>query len=101
MSAAPTLILVRVVDTGSGIEPQHLPRIFDRFYCAPDHSDRNRAGLGLAIVKRIMDLHRQPVRILSGTGNGTTVEFTLERATTGVAPTPSSTRDITFLASTA
>jgi len=101
MLVALTLIRVRVVDTGSGIEPQHLPRIFDRFYCAPHHSDRNRAGLGLAIVKRIMDLHRQPVRILSGKGNGTTVEFTLERATTGVAPTPSSTRDITFLARTA
>jgi signal transduction histidine kinase len=101
MLVASTLIRVRVVDTGSGIEPQHLPRIFDRFYCAPDHSDRNRAGLGLAIVKRIMDLHRQPVRILSGNGNGTTVEFTLERATSGVAPPPSSTRDITFLARTA
>ena len=101
MLVASRLIRVRVVDSGSGIEPQHLPRIFDRFYSAPGHSDRNRAGLGLAIVKRIMDLHRQPVRILSGKGNGTTVEFTLQRAGTGVAPTPSSTRDITFLARTA
>lgn len=98
---APTLILVRVVDTGSGIEPQHLPRIFDRFYCSPNHSDRDRAGLGLAIVKRIMDLHGQSVRIVSGKGTGTTVEFTLERATTGAAPTRSATRDITFLARTA
>lgn len=96
-----TLILVRVVDTGSGIEPQHLPRIFDRFYCAPDHSDRDRAGLGLAIVKRIMDLHGQSVRILSGQGSGTTVEFTLDRVTTGAASTRSPTRDITFLARTA
>jgi two-component system, OmpR family, sensor kinase len=101
MVVAPTLILVRVVDTGAGIEPQHLPRIFDRFYCARDHSDRDRAGLGLAIVKRIMDLHGQSVRILSGKGTGTTVEFTLERAATGAAPTRSSTRDITFLARTA
>jgi signal transduction histidine kinase len=101
MLVAPTLILVRVVDTGGGIEPQHLPRIFDRFYCAPDHSDRDRAGLGLAIVKRIMDLHGQSVRILSGKGSGTTVEFTLERVTTGAAPTRSATRDITFLARTA
>jgi len=98
---APTLILVRVIDTGSGIEPQHLPRIFDRFYCSPDHSDRDRAGLGLAIVKRIMDLHGQSVRIVSGEGSGTTVEFTLERVTTGAAPTRSATRDITFLARTA
>jgi signal transduction histidine kinase len=101
MLVTPTLILVRVVDTGSGIEPQHLPRIFDRFYFAPDHSDRDRAGLGLAIVKRIMDLHGQSVRILSGSGSGTTVEFTLERATPGATPTRSSTRNITFLAKTA
>jgi len=64
-------------------------------------SDGIRAGLGLAIVKRIMDLHGQSVRIVSGKGTGTTVEFTLERATTGAAPTRSATRDITFLARTA
>ena len=72
-------VRVRVVDTGSGIEPQHMPRIFDRFYSSPDHSDRDRAGLGLAIVKRIMDLHGQSVRVLSGKGTGTTVEFSLQR----------------------
>jgi two-component system OmpR family sensor kinase len=80
MSVEPTLVRVRVIDTGSGIEPQHLSRIFDRFYSAPDQSDRDRAGLGLAIVKRIMDLHDQSVRILSDKGTGTTVEFTLQRA---------------------
>jgi two-component system OmpR family sensor kinase len=100
MSVEPTLIRVRVIDTGSGIEPQHLPRIFDRFYSAPDHSDRDRAGLGLAIVKRILDLHGQSVRILSGRGMGTTVEFTLARAAAG-APTPCSAGSITPLARTA
>jgi signal transduction histidine kinase len=89
MSVAPALIGVRVVDTGSGIDPQHLSRIFDRFYSAPDHSDRDRAGLGLAIVKRIMDLHGQSVRIFSRAGTGTTVEFTLKRAATGAAPADS------------
>src|SRR5437016_2723856 len=91
MSVAPALIRVRVIDTGSGIDSQHLSRIFDRFYSAPDHSDRDRAGLGLAIVKRIMDLHGQSVRIFSRTGTGTTVEFTLKRAATGAAPAESST----------
>ena len=62
-------------------EPQQLPRIFDRFYSSPDHSDRDQAGLGLAIVKRIIDLHGQSVRVLSGKGTGTTVEFSLARAT--------------------
>jgi len=101
MSVAPALIRVRVIDTGSGIDSQHLSRIFDRFYSAPDHSDRDRAGLGLAIVKRIMDLHGQSVRIFSRTGTGTTVEFTLKRAATGAAPAESSTGSITFLAGTA
>jgi len=68
MSVEPALIRVRVIDTGRGIDPQHLSQIFDRFYSAPDHSDRDRTGLGLAIVKRIMDLHGQSVRILSEQG---------------------------------
>jgi two-component system OmpR family sensor kinase len=101
MSVEPALICVRVIDTGSGIEARHLSRIFDRFYSAPDHSDRDQAGLGLAIVKRIMDLHGQSVRILSGTGTGTTVEFTLQRADPGSAPAESSAANITFLAGTA
>ena len=86
MSVEFDVIRVRVVDTGSGIEPQHLPRIFDRYYSSPVHSDRDRAGLGLAIVKRIMDLHGQSVRVLSGKGTGTTVEFSLAKAT-GLSPT--------------
>ena len=101
MSVEPTLIRVRVIDTGSGIEPQHLPRIFDRFYSSPDHSDRDRAGLGLAIVKRIMDLHTQSVHILSGKGTGTTVEFTLARAASGPHQTQPSHESITPIAKSA
>lgn len=66
---------VSVSDTGSGIDPEHLPKIFDRFYRA----DRARsqhpqgAGLGLAIVKSIMDLHGGTVAIKSEPDKGTTV----------------------------
>ena len=74
------LVRVRIVDTGSGIDPEHLPRLFDRFYSAAPHTDRDRAGLGLAIVKRIVDLHGQQISIHSQRGAGTTVEFTLARA---------------------
>jgi two-component system OmpR family sensor kinase len=101
MSVEPAIIRVRVIDTGSGIESRHLSRILDRFYSAPDHSDRDRAGLGLAIVKHIIDLHGQSVRILSGAETGTTVEFTLRRAATGTAPPDPSAANITFLAGTA
>ena len=101
MSVESMLIRARVIDTGSGIEPQHLPRIFDRFYSSPDHSDRGRAGLGLAIVKRIMDLHAQSVRILSGKGTGTTIEFTLARAVAGTPQTQPSHEIITPIAKSA
>lgn len=66
---------VSVSDTGPGIEPEHLPKIFDRFYRA----DRSRAqhpegtGLGLAIVKSIMELHGGTVTIQSEPTQGTTV----------------------------
>ena len=66
---------VAVTDTGTGIDPEHLPRIFDRF----DRADRSRSqhpqglGLGLAIVKSILALHGGTVAIKSAPGTGTTV----------------------------
>ena len=73
-------VRVRVADTGRGIEPAHIPQIFDRFHRGRDHTDRGRAGLGLSIVKRIIALHGQDVRLTSAVALGTTVEFTLARA---------------------
>ncbi|MCL4492225.1 MAG: heavy metal sensor histidine kinase [Nitrospirae bacterium] len=66
---------VLVNDTGSGIEPEHLPRIFDRFY-RPDRSRSQYTkgtGLGLAIVKSIMELHGGTVTVQSRPDKGTTV----------------------------
>jgi signal transduction histidine kinase len=79
MSIETELARIRVIDTGQGIDPEHLPHIFERFYSARDRADRSHTGLGLAIVKRIMDLHSQSVSILSQKGTGTTVEITLQR----------------------
>lgn len=79
------LAVVTVADTGIGIDPEALPRIFDRFY----RTDRGRAGegsgLGLAIVQRIVALHGGEVEATSELGVGTTVRlaFPLE----GAAPT--------------
>jgi len=66
---------VHVRDTGSGIDPEHLPHIFDRFYRADRSRSQNPAGtgLGLAIVKSIMELHGGSVAISSTPGRGTTV----------------------------
>jgi signal transduction histidine kinase len=69
--------VVTVADTGSGIDPEALPRIFDRFY----RTDRGRAGegsgLGLAIVQRIVALHGGEVGATSELGVGTTVRLAL------------------------
>src|SRR5438093_5825349 len=64
---------VAVSDNGSGIAPEHLPRVFDRFYRAESSRGSDGAGLGLALVKSIVDLHGGCARIQSEVGRGTTV----------------------------
>jgi two-component system, OmpR family, heavy metal sensor histidine kinase CusS len=67
---------VAVSDTGSGIAPEHLPRVFDRFYRAESSRGSDGAGLGLALVKSIVDLHGGSAMIESKIGRGTTVKLT-------------------------
>ena len=66
---------IRVVDTGRGVDAEHLPRLFDRFYRVdPSRADhREGTGLGLAIVRSIMELHGGEVTIDSDPAYGTTV----------------------------
>jgi len=64
---------VSVKDTGAGIAPEHLPRVFDRFYRADSARTSEGVGLGLALVKSIMDLHGGTAQIESEPGQGTTV----------------------------
>lgn len=70
-------LAVTVRDNGSGIAPQHLPFIFDRFY-RPDQGvtpATGSTGLGLSIVHSIMELHGGSVDVASAPGQGAT--FTL------------------------
>jgi two-component system heavy metal sensor histidine kinase CusS len=64
---------VTVSDNGSGIAPEHLPRVFDRFYRAESSRSSDGAGLGLALVKSIVELHGGSASIHSEVGLGTTV----------------------------
>jgi len=64
---------VAVSDNGSGIAPEHLPRVFDRFYRADSSRGSDGAGLGLALVKSIVDLHGGSAKISSEVGHGTIV----------------------------
>lgn len=72
-------VLVQVRDTGSGIAPEHLPYIFERFFRA-DHS-RNRAtggaGLGLTIVKQLIKAHGGRIWAESTKGLGSVFTFAL------------------------
>jgi two-component system sensor histidine kinase ResE len=74
-------LVVGVTDTGAGIAPEHLPRIWDRFYRAGE-TDKDGAGLGLAIVKSLIERQGGQVNAESRPGAGSTFTFTLPLART-------------------
>jgi PAS domain S-box-containing protein len=66
----------RVADSGEGIPPEDVPRLFERFYQAR-RARRGGAGLGLAIAKGIVEAHGGSIRVQSELGAGSTFSFTL------------------------
>jgi two-component system phosphate regulon sensor histidine kinase PhoR len=68
-----------VVDTGSGIYPEHLPRLTERFYRVDTSRSRESGGtgLGLAIVKHVVQRHGGELQISSTLGKGSSFGFTL------------------------
>ena len=77
--AAADAVEVAVSDTGSGIAPEHLPNVFERFYRADPSRARatGGAGLGLAIVRQLVEAHGGRVSVRSEAGTGTTFVLTL------------------------
>ncbi len=72
-------VIVEVADQGLGIEPEHLPRLFERFYRTDKARSRAQGGtgLGLAIVKHIVNAHGGRVSVESQIGKGSTFRIHL------------------------
>ncbi len=74
---SPGGILFRVQDTGIGIDPEHIPLLFDRLYRTDPARARDSggAGLGLAVTKKFVELHGGSVGVTSAPGQGSTFWF--------------------------
>jgi signal transduction histidine kinase len=81
LALAPQALAIRVSvsDTGPGIPPELLPRIFDRFWRSQEGAQHRSGGmgLGLAIARRILELHGSAIEVESKLGVGSSFSFKL------------------------
>jgi PAS domain S-box-containing protein len=81
--AEDTWAIIEITDTGTGIAPELLPRVFDLFVQGERTLDRSQGGLGvgLSVVKRLIEMHSGSVAARSaGLGQGSTFEIRLPLA---------------------
>jgi signal transduction histidine kinase len=71
-------VLLRVTDSGPGIRPEDLPRVFDRFFTT--RRSEHGTGLGLALVRAVAEAHGGSARVRSELGKGATFEIDLPEA---------------------
>jgi two-component system phosphate regulon sensor histidine kinase PhoR len=73
-------VRISVVDQGCGIDPEHLPRLFERFYRVDKARSRDMGGtgLGLALVKHIAQIHGGHAEVKSTAGAGSIFSISLK-----------------------
>jgi two-component system phosphate regulon sensor histidine kinase PhoR len=74
-------VMLRVTDNGEGIEKEHIPRLFERFFRVDKTGSRREggSGLGLSIVKHILEAHDEQILVESVYGIGSEFSFTLPK----------------------
>ena len=74
-------VLIKVGDNGEGIQKEHLPRLFERFYRVDQSRSREQggSGLGLSIVKHIIEAHEETILVKSTYGEGSEFSFTMKK----------------------
>ena len=73
-------VVIEVADTGIGVAPEHLQRIWDRLYRADGAGPERGLGLGLSLVKAVVEAHGGRADVSSVPGQGTTLTIVLPRA---------------------
>jgi signal transduction histidine kinase len=73
-------VTLAVADTGTGIPPDHLPHVFEKFFRVPGQSRAGGTGLGLAIVQEVVIAHGGTITCESEPGRGTIFRITLPQA---------------------
>jgi len=73
--------IIKVIDNGEGIEQEHIPRLFERFYRVDQSRSREQggSGLGLSIVKHIIEAHNETMLINSTFKEGSEFSFTIKK----------------------
>ena len=86
-ASAPGAVVIRIEDTGVGISPEELPRMFEQFRLIGGIDDRKTGGLGLGlfIAKGLIDAHHGTIRLESEVGKGTVATIQLPLAQLPVA----------------
>ncbi|MBD8070176.1 sensor histidine kinase [Bacillus sp. PS06] len=73
-------VIVRIHDTGIGIERHELDKIFDRFYRVDKARNKEGTGLGLSIVQEVLSYHDASIEITSNVNEGTTVTIIFSKS---------------------